>query len=457
MKTTAARTAKMIPWILFSVLAAFKTSIHAAPVQSINVQTFNPSTSDHFVLLEDAFRSEWPLNAKYYFGLNYNYVTNPLVAVSSDTQLPAGTIVDSVQTIDLMFGFKASSRLGLFWGMPFHYVTEPGATILSIPAASSTALGDMKLLAKIRLTDDDSPLSFALIPEIHLPTGNTQYFVSDASTYFAIRAAVERVFNNFTLTGNIGYAAASNSMYVTSVGTIDFRQRLLLGLGGFMPFNDRLGMNLEFNLMNLIPPNSNLNPNELYGGIRYAFNQSCIGTLGASLGKIGGAGGENFRLVAGIRLTVNEDPAPLPSPTPNYLPLSSPTPMPVYTPTPLPRVVMMPKRIELSTPVNFKEDSSLLTRDGELLLDEVADVMSKNRNSYSKILIDGHTNTIGKAPHNLWLSLERAKSVKHYLVGKGISQNVLEARGFGQERPKVPYSNPNAMEINRRVEFNIVP
>ena len=36
-----------------------------AQVNSINIQTYNPSTSDHFVILEDGFRSEGPKAAKY--------------------------------------------------------------------------------------------------------------------------------------------------------------------------------------------------------------------------------------------------------------------------------------------------------------------------------------------------------------------------------------------------------
>ena len=440
---------KILPLIFLSTLAL--TFAHAAPVTSINVQTFNPSTSDHFVLIEDAYRSDWPRNSNVYFGMNYNYVSEPFVALDSVTQQRAFTVVNSIQTVDLMVGFKASARFGLFFGMPFHFVNladvnQPAIGFVQ-PAASTTGMGDMKILGKIRISGDDALATFTLIPEIHLPTGNTQYFVSDASTYLGLRFAIERQFQNFTLLGNLGFAAASSSIYSTTTSTIDFRKRLLFGIGGFMPFNDRWGMNLEFNSENMLPFDSNINPNELYAGARYAMNPSWIGTLGASLGKIGGPSGQNFRIIAGLRFNISDEVPSAPIP---------PTFVPAPTPIAAPRVVMKAKQIELSTPVNFKEDSSLLTQDGKELLDEVADVMSKNTASYKKILIDGHTNNNGKAPHNLWLSLERAKSVKHYLVGKGIPVTVLEARGFGQSKPKVPYSNPKAMDINRRVEFNIV-
>lgn len=434
---------KIISLVLSGAL--FASTAHA--VDSINVQTYNPSTSSHYVLLEDAFRSEWPKNSKLYLGANYNYVSEPFVALDATTGLRAYSVIDSIQTFDAMIGFKASSRFGLFFGLPIHFIKYPDVASLGITNHSVSALGDMKILGKIRLTDDDATAHITLVPELHLPTGNTENFVSDASTLIGIRGVLERQFEKFTLNVNLGFAAASNSFYQTSVATalIDFRKRFIFGIGGFMPFTDKWGMSLEFNSMNMIPFDKNINPNELYAGLRHTLSESAILTFGGSLGKIGGSSGQNFRFIAGIRFNFQDDE------NNKVHPVSTP-----LTPIVAPRVVMKAKQIELSTPVNFQEDSSLLTQDGKDLLDEVADVMSKNSGSFKKILIDGHTNNKGQAKHNLWLSLERSKSVKHYLIGKGISASVLEARGFGQAKPKVPYTNPKAMDLNRRVEFNIV-
>jgi len=425
----------------------------AQAVNSINTQTFNPSTSSTFVLLEDAYRSDWPKSTKLYFGANYNYMSDPLVALDATSGLRQFSVIDSIQTFDFMVGFKASSRFGLFFGVPIHFIKYPDVPALGILSHSSTGLGDMKILGKIRVTNDDATAHISIIPEIHLPTGNTENFVSDASTYIGLRAALERQFEKFTLNINLGFAAASNSIYQTSIATsvIDFRKRLNFGVGGFMPFTDRWGMNLEFNSLNMIPFDKNINPNELYAGLRHVLSDDAILTFGGSIGKIGGPSGQNFRFIAGIRFNIHEDENDAPRPM-----LTSNAPIVPVAPTSTPRVVMKAKHIELSTPVNFQENSSLLTQDGKDLLDEVADVISKNSGSFSKIQIDGHTNNKGQAKHNLWLSLERAKSVKHYLVGKGISANVLEARGFGHSKPKVPYTTPKAMDTNRRVEFNIV-
>jgi outer membrane protein OmpA-like peptidoglycan-associated protein len=424
-------------------------------VNSINVQTYNPSTSSYFTILEDAYRAEYPRKSKTYFGLNYNYVTDPFVAINSTTGAEINKLIGSIQTFDMMVGFRLSSRFGLFFGLPIHMVTYPQGSAVLLNSSSSvtnTTIGDTKILGKIRLTDDDASADIALLPEIHLPTGNTNNFVSDASAYLGLRAVVEREFNKFTLNFNIGFAAASNSLYDpnstnlsgTRLTTIDYRKRMIFGIGGYAPFSDTWGMSVEFESQSMIPFDRNNNPNELYVGLRHLMGDTSF-TLGGSLGKFGGAAGQNYRIIAGLRLNLYEEEE---AGTPT-LPASP-------TPAAKPRVVFKPKQIELSEPVNFLEDSDVLTVDGKKLLDEVADVINKNRTSLKKIQIDGHTNNNGGETHNLQLSLNRSRSVRKYLVSKGIEARILEARGFGQMKPKVPNNNPKAVEVNRRVEFNVI-
>ena len=232
------------PVLAFALVAVLGiTTSPAYATDSINVQTFNPSTSDHFVFLEDGFKSDWPKTSKYYFGVNYNYVSDPLVVLDQTQTTKAYNIIDSIQTVDLMFGFRVSNNLGLFFGLPINYINYPATAQPPFKTGTVTALGDAKIEAKLRITDDDSPTSVAIIPEFHLPTGSTQDFVSDASTYVGIRAAIERQFDNFTLVGNLGFAVASNAIYTdeTFVNGIDYRKRLIVGIGGYLPFDDHWG------------------------------------------------------------------------------------------------------------------------------------------------------------------------------------------------------------------------
>jgi outer membrane protein OmpA-like peptidoglycan-associated protein len=461
--THSKRTIALTPSILLATIVALFAS-RANAVQSINVQTFNPSVSDHFVLLEDAFKSEWPKTAKFYFGANYNYVSEPLVALDNTQTVRAFNIIERIQTLDLFFGFKPSPKFGLFFGAPIHFVGYPASPAIGYPGGSASVLGDFKILAKIRLTDDSSATSVALIPEIHLPTGNTENFVSDASTYLGARLAIEHTFDSWTFAGNLGFAAASNAVYQTSVLVqgIDYRKRFLFGLGGFMPFSDQWGMNIEFNSIHMLPFDKNLNPNELYAGLRLVANDSTIVTFGGSIGKIGGASGQNYRIIAGLRYTLYEEEkhAPVPlaayTPAPVYAPIAKATPWPAPVMARAPKAIMRAKRIEILQPINFENDSARLAFDAKGVLDDVAAVMKKNKRSFKKIMIDGHTNSIGDQPYNLRLSKARSTAVKTYLIQRGIPASWMIGRGFGKSKPKVAVTDPNAIEINRRVEFIVI-
>ena len=280
----------------------------ARAVESINVQTFNPSTSNHFVFLEDAFKAEFPNPGKLFFQANYNYVNQPLVATDIGQTTQVSTIINSIQTMDMAVGFRATSAFGIFFGLPIHYITYPDTAATGYPTGTNTALGDMKILGKIRLTTDESNTAICLIPEFHLPTGSTENFVSDASTYIAGRLTIEHAFDNFTFVGNAGYVSASNARYTPANTTgIDYTKRFTFGVGGFIPVNDAFGFNVEYTSTHLIPLDKNLNPNELYGGIRFNSAEAIALTAGASVGKIAGPAGSNFRVVLGLRYTLFEE------------------------------------------------------------------------------------------------------------------------------------------------------
>ena len=59
----------------------------------------------------------------------------------------------------------------------------------------------------------------------------------------------------------------------------------------------------------------------------------------------------------------------------------------------------------------------------------------------------------GDALKNYELSLERVKSVKQFLVEKGIEESRLKETGFGGTKPLVGFGTDDERKVNRRVEF----
>ena len=69
------------------------------------------------------------------------------------------------------------------------------------------------------------------------------------------------------------------------------------------------------------------------------------------------------------------------------------------------------------------------------------------------LVIEGHTDSIGKLAYNQALSFNRAESVKNYLTGKvaGLSEKSI-TRGFAYLRPVATNKTPRGRQLNRRVE-----
>lgn len=68
-----------------------------------------------------------------------------------------------------------------------------------------------------------------------------------------------------------------------------------------------------------------------------------------------------------------------------------------------------------------------------------------------RIVVSGHTDSVGSREDNLKLSQLRAQTLVDYLTQNGIDPTTLEARGFGFDRP-IPGLGPRAA-ANRRVEI----
>lgn len=72
------------------------------------------------------------------------------------------------------------------------------------------------------------------------------------------------------------------------------------------------------------------------------------------------------------------------------------------------------------------------------------------------IRIEGHTDNRGTPSYNRRLSLQRAESVRQYLLHRGVPSRQLLAVGFGDARPIADNETEFGRSLNRRVEIVIV-
>ena len=101
----------------------------------------------------------------------------------------------------------------------------------------------------------------------------------------------------------------------------------------------------------------------------------------------------------------------------------------------------------------FQLNSAALDEKATKELDLAVDFILENPEV--KVEIAGHTDSRGDENYNLELSESRASSVYTYFLQKGIPKESLIFKGYGETRPIVSGSDPNAAALNRRIELVI--
>lgn len=144
-----------------------------------------------------------------------------------------------------------------------------------------------------------------------------------------------------------------------------------------------------------------------------------------------------------------EEPPPPPPPAPR---VQAPPPPPPPAPAPAEA-----KRIILRG-INFDFDKSNIKSEFAPVLDEAAQILQDNPNV--NVTIEGHTDSIGSDAYNQRLSERRAKSVKQYLVSRGVDAGRLDTVGKGESEPiadntKNGRDNPEGRAMNRRAELKV--
>ncbi len=110
--------------------------------------------------------------------------------------------------------------------------------------------------------------------------------------------------------------------------------------------------------------------------------------------------------------------------------------------------------------IHFDFDSFKVRQRAAQELDKLVAVLKEHKNLVIKI--EAHTDAIGDAAYNKYLSEKRANSTKDYLISQGVDSSQIEsAMGYGEERLLNNCSDgkrcaPEGHSLNRRSEFIIV-
>lgn len=101
--------------------------------------------------------------------------------------------------------------------------------------------------------------------------------------------------------------------------------------------------------------------------------------------------------------------------------------------------------------IQFEFNSGILKTNAYPILDKAAAEMKKDPSV--KFMLNGHSSAEGTDEHNMALSIERANSVKSYLVNTGVNPDNLAVKGYGESKPISSNTTETGRALNRRVEI----
>ena len=108
--------------------------------------------------------------------------------------------------------------------------------------------------------------------------------------------------------------------------------------------------------------------------------------------------------------------------------------------------------VALEVDVQFESNSSVITSAYDTEIGVVAQTLANNPDA--RAVVEGHTDSIGEAKYNLWLSGLRAEAVRQLLIDQhGVKPSQITAVGRGEESPVADNHTADGRRLNRRVEL----
>jgi OOP family OmpA-OmpF porin len=380
---------------------------------------------------------------------------------------------------------------------------DQGVTGPMVDPVARTALGDLRLGAKLSLLGVEKPVGLAILLDWRLPTGNARAFASDGHALAASLVAT-RGLGRLRVDAQAGYLLRRPGQYAQLV----VHDGTLWGLGlsfDLNPVRHVVRWKAIFELDGSVPRGFDAStdryraPAEARLGLRAFLTRelSVEAGAGAGLGEVG-YGHERWRIFLGVRwgrtpatvggvggvdgkvdtdgdgvpddldkcplepgpaaldgcpdrdgdgIPDREDKCPdQPGPAENNgCPVAEDEPM----------VQIEEEHLSLTDSVHFDTDRDTIKPESFRLLDQVAALINAH-GELKRIRVEGHTDNVGPADYNKDLSQRRAASVVRYLAGQGVASERLVPVGYGLEKPVATNETALGRARNRRVAFTIL-
>jgi outer membrane protein OmpA-like peptidoglycan-associated protein len=438
-----------------AALSGLLTPVSQANVVGSDMQNFNPTTSGlDFVTVESAETLE---PGFFNFGFFMNYAVNTLPYFeATDSVQTRSKFNDTVLGGDLNVGYGVSKNFDLGLSLP-QVITSSVKTKSWNGKFRDNGNTEVRINAKYRLLGDkDSGVALQALVNLNRTKDNPYVGKTNAPIYSLVLIGTRQLTKDIGLGINLGYRwrkagdalpeadpikpLTNQLIWSTAVNyrieSID--SKVVAEIFGSSPQGkvnkngDRTASSSEFSL-----------------GIKHDLdtNMSIHSGVGTELAK--GLSSPDWRFYAGINYAIG--PAfDQPSRSTRRDP-----PETVRETNPFNVEPQTYEKITVHDLMfEFDSDRQVLGTSKQVLKD-LADHLKKST-GFTKLVVIGHTDSLGSSEYNDALSKRRAETVKKWLTDEQkIDGTKIFAEGRGETEPVASNSNYQGRQLNRRVEFRI--
>lgn len=421
---SAKRKLLLIVSFLVFILSPHLSQAKDTGLAGFDIQLFRPP-SDGLGLFGVGASEVLP-HLTYSLGLYTNF-SHGLASVVMPARGTSLSIIDNNMTGDFLGAVGLFNFMDVGIGVPVAFYQD-GHDFTDLAKYKTAGLGDMRLDLKFRLlSDKPGSLGTALVSRATFPTGSRKIFTGYNGPSWEGVLILDKSFRPVSLFANVGYRLVKS----TKVLSTTFDDRLTFG-GGVrvpLPFSDRSwSIIAEATGETVVSDIKEIStPIEVRGGIRKEFKSGLAINFGGGKGVTNAYGSPDYRIFAGISFSqAARHKARQPKAS-----------------------EAAPEKIKYT--VYFSFDRADVRRSEYPELRKIGQSLAWN--PPLRLIVDGHTDSMGPKDYNIILSRERAQTVKQYLIYFGAGADQIEVGYYGEDKPADTNETAKGRQNNRRVEI----
>ncbi|MCB0364526.1 MAG: OmpA family protein [Bdellovibrionaceae bacterium] len=426
-------------------------------VVGVDTQNFNPITDglDYVTVHSSKTLEPGIIN----LGVFLNYAVNSLPNYENVSNQSRTDFVDTLFSSDLNVGIGLTRNWDAGFSMPQVHAQSVDSDVFR-GEFENTGVTEFRLNTKVRILGNPIDGGVALVATMNLNQIEDNPFAgTNPGPTFNFEAIWDHSFGDTTIAANVGYRLRNPGDPIAGVPVNPFGDQYIASVGAsyLMPQWDT---KLIGEIYTSFPAESDQfatdrdhSSAELLVGIKTDLRHDLALHVGGGTEIIHGTGAPDWRVYTGLNWNIGpmfakkEDVLVKVDDTGPMDPLAGEGGDPFAgIPTSQERFV--------AKDVLFAFDSADVKEDFKEILRRMVDYLNRPP-GFERLVIEGHTDSVGSAEYNLDLSRRRAASVRQVLIDVGLDPNKVKSEGLGETNPIASNANYQGRARNRRVEFRI--